>query len=462
MTSPTAPRPRVAAWRLAGYAVLVSAITLMGFGAAGAEPVQPIANASALRPFVAALEDLSAGRRKTPVRIVQIGDSHTAADVISGGLRARFQARYGAAGRGVLPAGKPYAGYAPHQVAVTTAGDWRIEASFAASGARPGPGGFPTHASGGAFGLAGSRLTSQAEGASFSVAADPEALFDQATVCGLNQPGAGAAVVDAGGVVTRIDLAAGAPGPTCHTIGLPAPVASLKVTAAGGPVTLYSVATSRDRPGVILSNLGVSGTQLANFAERDDGVLKAELTAYDPDLIVLAYGDNEGFSPNVDPAAYEALVGAQIGRLRRLAPRAAILVVGPPDANTIRPDIPEDGVRNRRFACAPLSGAERADYATLVARRDPALARWYPPPNLAVVRDAERRAAAAAGAASWDWGGRMGGECSAHVWRQLDPPAMRGDHVHFTSDGGDAVAALLFADLMAVGTAAEPPATGGR
>ena len=133
-------------------------------------------------------------------------------------------------------------------------------------------------------------------------------------------------------------------------------------------------------------------------------------------------------------------------------------MVGPPDAETIRPDIPEDGVRNKGFACAPLSSAERADYSALVARRDPALARWYAPPNLSLVRDAERQAAAASGAAFWDWGGRMGGDCSAHAWRQLDPPAMRGDHVHFTSEGGDAVAALLYADLMAAQKVAVQPA----
>ena len=423
-----------------------------------AEPAPPIAGAAALAPFFAALADLAGGRRQRPVRILQIGDSHTAGDVISGGLRARLQARYGAAGRGVLPAGKPYAGYAPHQVDVTTAGDWRIEASFAPSNARPGPGGYPTHASTGAFGLSGSRLTSAGDGASMTIAADPEALFDHAVICGQDQPGAGAALVTAGGVSARIDLAAGPVGPACRTFDLPAPAASLKITAAGGPVTLYSVATTRERPGVILSNLGVSGTELANFAGRDDGVLKVEMDAYAPDLIILAFGDNEGFSAGLDPAAYQSLVGAQIARLKRLAPGAAILVVGPPDGETIRPDIPEDGVRTKGFACAALTAAERADYAALIARRDPALARWYAPPNLALVRAAERDAAAASGAAFWDWGGRMGGDCSAHAWRQLDPPAMRGDHVHFTSEGGDAVAALLFADLMAAAAPAAPPA----
>ena len=449
MTAPARWRALAAAVLLAGCAPAAAP------SIAYADPAPPIAGAEALRPFFGALDDLSAGRRKTPVRILQIGDSHTAGDVISGGLRARFQARYGAAGRGVLPAGKPYAGYAPHQVDVTTAGDWRIEASFAPSNARPNSGGFPTHASGGAFGLSGWRLTSETAGATMTVAADPEAVFDHATLCGLDRPGAGSAMVEAGGVTSRIDLAAGAPGPACRTIDLPSPTASLKITTSDGPVTLYSVATTRERPGVILSNLGVSGSQLANFADRDDAVLKAELAAYAPDLIVLAFGDNEGFSAALDPTAYQTLVGAQIARLKRLAPGAAILVVGPPDGETIRPDIPEDGVRNKGFACAALTDAERADYAARVARRDPALARWYAPPNLAVARSAERAAAAASGAAFWDWGGRMGGDCSAHAWRQLDPPAMRGDHVHFTSEGGDAVAALLYGDLMAAAAQAQ-------
>jgi hypothetical protein len=65
------------------------------------------------------------------------------------------------------------------------------------------------------------------------------------------------------------------------------------------------------------------------------------------------------------------------------------------------------------------------------------------------------------GAAFWDWSARMGGDCSAHAWRMTDPPRMRGDHVHFTSEGGDAIAALLFADLSAAGTA-QSQATGSR
>jgi lysophospholipase L1-like esterase len=446
------------AWLAAGFALAAAP----AWAQAPAIAPSPIEGAQALAPFFAALDALAASKRTRPVHILQIGDSHSAGDSISGGLRARLQARYGAAGRGVLPPGKPYAGYAPHQVDVVMAGAWKLDASFVPYNAKAGPDGYPVHAAGGPFGLSGWRMTSVGAGASMTLSADPEALFDQAVVCGRAQPGAGSLSMAAGAETRRLDLAAPASSPTCWSVSLPAPAKALTLTAAGGPVTLYSVALSRAAPGVILSNLGVSGTQLSDFAQRDDAVVGAELGVYAPDLIILAYGDNEGFSAGLDPTAYQALVEAQVARLKRLAPGAAILVVGPPDGETIRPDIPEDGIHNQGFACAPLSDAERADYRDRVVRRDPALARWYAPPNLALVRAAERRAAAASGVAFWDWGARMGGDCSAHAWRLADPQRMRGDHVHFTSEGGDAIAALLFADLMAADAAQAQAQPGAR
>ncbi len=108
-----------------------------------------------------------------------------------------------------------------------------------------------------------------------------------------------------------------------------------------------------------------------------------------------------------------------------------------------------DGVADRGFGCAPLTPAEAAAYPRLVAERSPALARWYAPPRLAEVREAQRRAAARAGAAFWDWSARMGGDCSAHRLSRPEIKLVRGDHIHFTTAGGDRVGALLFEDLMA-------------
>jgi lysophospholipase L1-like esterase len=425
----------------AGRAALLplAAAMLASAWAADAEPAASgLAGAEALRPFFAALHELKTGQRTTPVEILQIGDSHTAGDFISSGIRARLQAKFGEAGRGVLPPGVPFKFYGPRQVDVTQSEGWRLEPSFPMTPGQPS-----------VFGLSGWRLVSEKPGAVVTMTADPEALFDRATLCALAEPGAGELVVTAGGSVTRVTLGGGKPGPRCASIPFDAPQKTLQITAEGPPVTLLSFGTWRWRAGVSVSNLGVIGTELFDFAARDDAILKAELEAYHPQLILLAFGANDGNRKELDTAAYEQLMRTQIRRLKRLAPGAAILVMGPPDENITRPDIPEDGVHDLNFSCAPLTPAELTNYPDRIAARDPALARWYPPPNLAPVRDAQRRAAAAEGVAFWDWEARMGGPCTAHTLSRPGVGMVRGDHVHFTNDGGDMIAGLLTDDLMA-------------
>jgi len=164
---------------------------------------------------------------------------------------------------------------------------------------------------------------------------------------------------------------------------------------------------------------GVVGATLNGMAGReplfDDGEAG-------PDLVIIAYGTNEGFDELLDPRAYEALLRGQIERLRRAAPGAAILILGAPEA--MRGD---GGGR-----CAG-----DADY------------RWKAPEMLSVVRDVQHRVAASTGVAFWDWRGRMGGDCSAHALTQGETPLMRGDHVHFTGTGGDWIGSLLAIDILA-------------
>ncbi|MDQ0464262.1 lysophospholipase L1-like esterase [Caulobacter ginsengisoli] len=420
---------------------LTLAALSLSFHPAATEPYSPpvdpsaLDNAQALGPFLTTLADLEGGRRNTPIHILQIGDSHTAGDNISGGLRARLQARFGEGGRGVMAPGVPYPALSQRQINVTVSDGWRVEASF--------PTGY------GRFGLSGFRLTSMADGATVGLTADPEARFDRFAFCAQGGPGAGSLGVDTGEVHETIDLNAPAQGTICWSADLAAPASQATLTArGGGPVSLLSYATFRRQPGIAWSALGVVGARLSDFAQRDSAMMASELAAYPPDLIILAFGTNDGFDSDVDIAAYEQLVRQQIRRLKDLAPGAAVLVMGPPDASRTRPDIKLDGIQNKGFDCAPLTDAERADYDQLVEARSPVLARWFEPPNLGPVREAQRRAAIAEGAAFWDWSARMGGPCSSHVLSRPEQDLMRGDHIHFRSEGGDWIAGLLTADLM--------------
>jgi lysophospholipase L1-like esterase len=190
--------------------------------------------------------------------------------------------------------------------------------------------------------------------------------------------------------------------------------------AMDGVVSLDDLRLTLSRPGVELSNLGVVGATLRDLASRDQAVVARELAAWQPALIVLAFGTNEGFDDRLDARAYEALLRGQIVRLRRLAPGASLMLLGAPDAlrNGVSNGCSADGLRG-------------------------------PPPSLAVVRDVQRRVAADMGVAFWDWHGRMGGDCSADRLATRGEPFMLRDRVHFNTAGSDWIGGMLNADLMA-------------
>jgi lysophospholipase L1-like esterase len=436
------------------YGAGLGLAALMFASAASAQPCMGLCGAQALAPVFRALDAAKAGKRDRPVHIIQIGDSHTANDFIAGALRDQLQSKYGRGGRGVLPPGTPYKGFAMRLVQLSQSGDWRTQLSFAPPPSPAHPDWPRLYTAPGPFGISGYRLTSTGA-ASLTLDAESNAGFNRAVVCALAAPGAGAVTLSAGAAHERFPLDAKATQAVCHSLHIDAPQHQLRLTTDGGPVSLLSWATFADG-GVALSNLGVSGTQLRDFAARDDATMSTEFEAYRPDLIILAYGTNEGYGSSVDPTAYEALLKDQLRRLKRLTHGAPVLVLGAPDADTLRPDLYGSGGTFPN--CAPLSGEEQRNFAALIAQRSPRLARWYPPMGLEQIRGAQKRAAAAEGAVFWDWGARMGGPCAAHRMSQADPKLVRGDHVHFTVEGGAKIAGLLFSDLMA----ADHDAAGAR
>lgn len=169
---------------------------------------------------------------------------------------------------------------------------------------------------------------------------------------------------------------------------------------------------------IILDARGRVGATLNAMATTEPVLASGDGT---PDLVVIAYGTNEGFDELLDPAAYEALLRGQIDRVRRAAPGASILILGAPEA-----------MRGDGGGTCPGDTEQR----------------WKAPAMLSVVRDVQHRVAASTGVAFWDWKGRMGGDCSAFTLTLGDAPLMRSDHVHFTQAGGNWIGSLLFADLM--------------
>ena len=133
-----------------------------------------------------------------PVRILQLGDSHTAGDVMTARLRLLFQERFGDAGRGFMPAGLPYYGVRQVEVHTTQAGNWQYHNSL-------------THPEDGPYGLAGFRATSRSAGASLTIETADPGGFDRVEVEALNHLNGGVLDIEVDGIRQRRVLTSGSP-----------------------------------------------------------------------------------------------------------------------------------------------------------------------------------------------------------------------------------------------------------
>jgi lysophospholipase L1-like esterase len=364
--------------------------------------VQALCGAAALEPFLAERE---AGHGQ--LHILQIGDSHTAGDNITGAWRRRLQDAHGHAGRGVLAAGSPYRGYLTREVTAAQSEGWSVNAAFGPAFAAEGP----------PLGLSGFTQTAHAAGERLWLNADPRTIgFDRLTVCAIEQPDGGALRLQIGNQDLLWNLGARRRRAACRTLDSDAFTGNASVEIVReGMVSITSFAVFGTGPGIVLSNLGVPGAQLQHLARMSDEVIAAELRAWQPDLIVLAFGTNEGFSPALSADQVEASLRTQIARIRRLAEREVpILLLGAPDAATRRPsEFP-------RLSCGDG---------------------WYVPALLEEVRARQAATARQLGLAYWDWAAAMGGRCAASRW--VASGDMRADHVHFTRSGGERIGAML-------------------
>jgi len=371
--------------------------------------------APALAPFFAALDRVEHKHSAEPLRIIQIGDSHTAADGFTGQMRELLQQRFGAAGRGWLPAGVPFKYYDPRLVTAAETG-WRHLGPAAAEG-------LP-------LGLDAVLAENLGRDAQMSLTSTEPEGFDRVAIEFLAEPrGAPLSV--------RIDdrpplrIATAAPSMRAKRVGLLLHGAAHRVELAAmgkRPVRPIGWSIERHGAGILYENHGTVGARIGLLGQMNPDTVGYELADSRPALLVVVFGTNEGFDDILDLEQYATGFRDAVDMLHRRAPSAAILVIGPPDGNRLDPSCPRDGA-----ACAD-------DRATACL--------WLVPPNLHAVREIQRRVAAEHGWAFWDWSAAMGGQCSVHGLVSHDPPWAFPDHVHLTRLGAAASADVLFFDLI--------------
>jgi lysophospholipase L1-like esterase len=355
---------------------------------------------SALDGFYAQLSSHEAPRKEAEpetetVRVLQFGDSHTAADMFTGEARRVFQGQFGNGGIGYSYPGHPFAGYRILGSERSQTAGWKTQGNkFLQLG-------------NGQTGLGGISISTERAGERVTLDASCTTLELEY----LQQPRGGSVrFADNGADVAEIPTDATEIAPGTYSYICPSGDHHFEVTTEqGAPVTLLGFVATQ--PGVTWESIGINGAEAPLILKWDQGLFSRYLKDNSPALIVLAYGTNEAASAAWDEASYQQAFASIIDSIHSYVPESSILVVGPADRSIAQ-----------HRAWHPFTGTDH------------------------IVR-AQRAVCHTHGCAFWDQRERMGGLGAMQQWFYAG--WAQPDHTHFTGEGYRALADALVADLMA-------------
>lgn len=331
------------------------------------------------------------------IHIVQLGDSHTAGDSMTDALRSNLQERYGNGGMGwAMPmyfSGQRLAryGYDNNQwTAISSRRNQNENYTLGGLIAKP------NHT--------GSSLTIKPKGyePTQTMTVSIRQAANDGELIGIDSDG------------NRFNITAPIKNGTWQRVSFDAKLpftitaqGSVSGTAIGG-----WWGKSKTQTGAIVSALGINGAELSHWNRWNDTAWQNELGEIAPDLIILAYGTNEGYN-SVSAERVQAVLSERIRQIRRAAPNAAIMIVSAPEA-----------LRSTGGGCGTR------------------------PSGLSAIQQIQQQTAQDEQTLFWDWQAAMGGSCSMMNWIRSGKAAK--DGVHFTHKGYSELGNQLAEDIKAL------------
>jgi lysophospholipase L1-like esterase len=349
-----------------------------------------------------ALED---GHTHDDVRILQYGDSHTAADVGTGAFRRLLQARFGDGGRGFASIGRPWKFYGQDGVRGGMTREFEPQRITFKDG----------HVLGdGCYGLLGVGIGAETGGARAWSEIAPR--FSHVELDYWQQPRGGSFDVFVDGArAGRIATRAAQPGSGYFGFDLADVPHQVELRTVGdGEVRVFGMTLDREQAGVVVDALGINGAQIVTLLHANEDHFTEQLRHRAPQLVILAYGTNEALEPGLTDAEYERKVVEVLGRVERAAPAASCLLLGPPD----------------------------------LARHTKGRDDWKTLPRVVEIVAAQRRVAEAAGCSFYDQLDAMGGPGSIAAWASEPEPRGGRDRVHLTRSGYVQLGTSFATDLL--------------
>jgi lysophospholipase L1-like esterase len=183
---------------------------------------------------------------------------------------------------------------------------------------------------------------------------------------------------------------------------------SVRLTTLSGAPRVYGLTAEGSEPGLVLDAIGIDGARLATTLSWNEASFEAGLRLRAPSLVALAFGTNEAFDGE-RIESYRAQYADFLARARRATPNVDCLIVGPPDANAV------------------AGGSE---------------------PRVAQIDALQRAVASELGCGFVSQLEIMGGPGGYSRWQNRSPSLARGDRLHLTPNGYEAVASVIADRLL--------------
>jgi lysophospholipase L1-like esterase len=336
------------------------------------------------------------------LNLVHIGDSHIQADFLTNIVRRNFQQQFGNAGRGLIVPGRVAGTNEPFNIKTTSTAKWNVKRCVHPNEPLP-------------IGIGGITINTNQPGVQLAIymndlwldyAFNRVTLFFQKDISSFHF-----AIKDS---VNRELAFLGAfteePFVNYSKIILPHSVSAVTIeTMKSAPeqnqATIFGINLENGRNGIVYHTIGVNG---AKYGHYNAGRYFAKQTAaLDPDLFIISLGTNEAIEYPYLDQNFSQQVDKLVLSLRAANPLAKFILVTPPDA--YRKKIKHNPGVNR-------------------------------------IREQIIQYAVENGLAFWDLYKVAGGDHSADAWKTAG--LLRPDGVHFTKDGYEYQANLLFDALM--------------
>lgn len=235
-----------------------------------------------------------------------------------------------------------------------------------------------------------------------------------------------------GGDEQRLTLQ-GREGPAALDLVGDEPISTVQMRVAQGPFRLHGLELPLPADTRLqLDVFGYPGATVAGWRQVQAADLTPWWGAAPYDVVVLAFGTNEGNVQPFDASAYAQMLQTSVATWRQAFPEAACLLVAPGDR----------GILVRR---SQKSRSKSGQASPSGRSRTPDLLRFTR--VHAEIGRIQKQVAQAQGCHFWSMLEAMGGAGSAYRWAVQSPAWMARDLIHFTVPGYQRLAQLMAQDL---------------